>query len=603
MATPWWENVIEGLVGNRSSNDPRDELYRQYRESGMDDRTARDFAERGAQDPEGGTLVGGLSGLGRAAASDIAPITQGLGSASRTVSNTASRAYQGASNAARRTGQAARRGSNRARDASRRLESRVGTDDLATLSAAGGAGTLAAAAGVGLSRTDFDRGADHPATGGGQADGGGLPFDPISGGLRDRQQRGSESSSGVRAPTQAEENATPGAPGSGGLSGDDRWGNLQGPDADPMGDLQDMYSQLLEEQIGQVESAYDQQIGAYGDLRGTTRQMGQSSQENIGDFFGHAGDVAQAGIPVTQETYEGASSNVEDIYGNLTSNLESMPQRVTDIAADAGGGAMRETVADRTAAASAPFLAAAESGQASTLGNLEQHSAAGQNYLNQLASAVPAEGAQHQSQVEDAMNQQLNAIAFQQAELEGAKQRAISDITADVAGSTSERMANAALSQSLGLDLDPSVDPMDYLSGQSTLNDMMPEQQSGLEALQEQADTVEAMETISPGYQDQAQQQSTLQGLSPGGQQTFDSLRTLSEQNSEVDAGNREIGMAMLQNLEALASQGEDWQESGGPITIGEGDQAQEVDVPGSVLTSGPARQQISNAIRRLYLN
>lgn len=226
----------------------------------------------------------------------------------------------------------------------------------------------------------------------------------------------------------------------------------------------DPYSEFLQGYKSDLAGSYDAQIDAIGGLGGLFRDQATEAQGNIGGFFDYAGDVARQGIPVTEDIYNTGIDNVQGVYDDLGERLTSMPQTLTDTAAKAAGDSFSGDIAGRVSAATAPFAAAGETARANAVANLTQHSTAGQNYLNQLAGATGAEGALHQSAVEQSLNQQMQLVAYRQAELEGSKQRAMMQMTADIAGSNAEHMANMALSQALGLDyLPPNVDPSDYV--------------------------------------------------------------------------------------------------------------------------------------------
>jgi hypothetical protein len=225
----------------------------------------------------------------------------------------------------------------------------------------------------------------------------------------------------------------------------------------------DPYDDFLQEQLDALASSYDAQMDAIGGLSGSFRDYASSAQDNIGGFFGYAEEAARGAMPVTEEIYGTAQENVGSIYDTLASSLDAIPQQMTNIASQAAGGAVGSSVAGGSAESVAPFRAAGETSRASAQTNLQQSSAAGQNYLNNLAAAVPAEGALHQSAVEQALNQQLQLVAHRQAELEGAKQRAMIGLTSDLAGSSAEQMANQALAHALGIDVPFGVDPGAYL--------------------------------------------------------------------------------------------------------------------------------------------
>ena len=327
-----------------------------------------------------------------------------------------------------------------------------------------------------------------------------------------------------------------------------------------MGSWEDPFQEFLQQQIQELSGAYDAQIDAIGGLGDVFGQQAAEAQGNIGDFFGHAGDVARAGIPVTQDIYDTASENVGGIYDDLGGRLESMPQRLTDIATDAAGGQVSGSVAGRVAEATAPFAAAGESARAGATSNLAQHSAAGQNYLNQLASATGSEGALHQSNVEQALNQQQQLIAHRQAELEGAKQRALMEVTADVAGASSENMANMALAQALGLDhLPGQVDPMQYLQAQGMMSDLAGDQgpmsledQISLERdmIGLQRDQTNLEQSLNPQFH----RDQVMQNLSMPAQQIMPAILEATE-GIPVNDETERLDL-MLRELDTLAEEG-----------------------------------------------
>lgn len=211
----------------------------------------------------------------------------------------------------------------------------------------------------------------------------------------------------------------------------------------------------FDKQIAALRGAGDRMAGLTDQLIGGYRDSSARVQGDIGGFFGYAADQARAGIPVTQETHATASRNVDGIYDDLASNLAQLPQTQADHAKAAGGSGMGGHVADRVAAAAAPFAAAGETSRASAKANLAEHSSAGQNYLNQLASAAPQEAAMAQSGVADATNkavtqaqmalaEQQGQIEMQAAQIEGSKQRALLEYSADTAGDTFDRLMKVA---------------------------------------------------------------------------------------------------------------------------------------------------------------
>lgn len=301
---------------------------------------------------------------------------------------------------------------------------------------------------------------------------GGLGLAGAAGGLLETFAPLDDGQQGPPTPTSQRPPSNTG--GMRGAGSDQRFQNLQderrgaGTET-PTPDMPNPYDEFMQDYMSQLEGSYDDQIAAIAGLGPLFQQQAAEAQGNITGFFDYAGDVANAGIPVNQQVYDDATGNVDEIYNRLDSSLAGLPSQLTGIASDAAGGGVSGSVAERVATASAPFMAASSTSRANANANLAQSSAAGSNYLNQLASATGAEGAMANSAVEQAMQQQLQLVASRQAELEGAKQRALLEISSDIAGSTSERMANAALSSALGLDLGGDVDPMDFLRGQQLM--------------------------------------------------------------------------------------------------------------------------------------
>lgn len=494
---------------------------------------------------------------------------------------------------------AARSGASQAKNYAQTVTPRqVGRAGAGVLGTAGAVGTTRAMGAAG--RRD-PRPVGSPGTGGIGPGGdprmgsGGARFSPAQ--RRKRREAQEAQSSGVRAPTMEEERRTVGAPGQGGFA-DPRLGGLfegQGQGQAAF-DYEDPYAEFLQSHYNDLASSYDDQIAAIAGLDPISRNLAAESQENIGEFFDYAGDVAREGIPVTEDIYDTATQNVEGIYDDLGGRLEGMPGKLTDIASEAAGGSVGSSVAGRVSAATAPFMAAGESARANATSNLAQHSAAGQNYLNQLAGATGGEGAMHQSHVQGALDQQLQHIAFKEAEMEGAKQRALSEVSADIAGESAERMGNAALAHALGLDLPGggAINPMDYLQGQGMMQDLAGESGDPLDPLRQEAETHQLLGAIDPTYESSRTRQAATQDLSPVNMQALDLLQSKAEAGGEAE-NPREIGMAMLHDLDEIVS-GFNENENWTPDTLG----GQEI--PAAML-SGPARQQLQQAIRQIYLN
>lgn len=211
--------------------------------------------------------------------------------------------------------------------------------------------------------------------------------------------------------------------------------------------MMDMFRQLQQQQQARQEamrrqlgSSYDRQIEAVRGQGPIMRGLAEEAQGNIGGFFDYAAEAAEGGRAPIQSAYETAGSNVDAAYGQATEQVQGLPSVYTELAAEAGGEGARSGVAQRVAAAAAPFEASLASGQAAVQGNLSQSQAAGEQYLSQLASAAPSEAAMAQSGVEGALQQQLQDIQMQAAQLEGAKQRALMQAASDTSGDVFDRM-------------------------------------------------------------------------------------------------------------------------------------------------------------------
>lgn len=369
--------------------------------------------------------------------------------------------------------------------------------------------------------------------------------------LAQRNQRRDERAR-MRAPTAEEEAATIGAPGSGGFD-DPRFGpgGVTGDRNQQVAPYEDPYAEFLQGYLSDLTSSYDSQINAIGGLDPIFRQQAGEAQDNIGGFFNYAKDVANAGKPATQETFDTATGNVDSVYDNLGSQLQGMPQQLTDIASQAAGEDVGGSVAGRVASATAPFMAAGETSRANATANLTQNNAAGQNYLTQLASATGAEAGMHQSAVEGAMQQQLQLVAYRQAELEGAKQRALMEVSSDIAGESSERMAQAALSSALGLDLPGGVDPMDYLRGQQMM------QGEAVDPIQQERDLIgleQARQNLAQDRNPNFNSDLIKQSLSVPASKAFDNIQRNVEANFNPQIDDpKDMTMMLLKELDAYA--------------------------------------------------
>lgn len=217
----------------------------------------------------------------------------------------------------------------------------------------------------------------------------------------------------------------------------------QGPQAGGGGLMEDLMSMLGNgpvDRSDEIAASYQGQIDALTGQIPLMEESARTGQEQIGGFFDYAAGQAQAGMPVVEDIHNTAMGNVGRIHDQQQEALSALPQQVSDIARGAGGSGMGGSVADKVAAAAGPFMAAGESGRASTQANLTQHSAAGQQYLQSLASAAPSEAAMQQGQVQQALQSQIGELQMQAAALEGAQQRAIIEHQADASGGTMDRI-------------------------------------------------------------------------------------------------------------------------------------------------------------------
>jgi hypothetical protein len=253
------------------------------------------------------------------------------------------------------------------------------------------------------------------------------------------------------------------------------------------GGIEDLLSMLFgdggQDMSGQIGASYDGQIDAYNKmgaemggltdkLIGDINSSAAGANKQIGGFFDYAAGQANAGRPVIEETGNRAQANIDGIYDTLASNLGALPGKAVSQASAAAGKNIGGSVAGRVAAASAPFAAAGETSRATGKANMAQHSAAGQDYLSQLAAAAPSEAALSQGAVtgrannavteaQMALSQQRAEISAQTAALEGAKQRAMVEHSADLSGSTFDRlMQTTQLYNALGADTSPLLEQL-----------------------------------------------------------------------------------------------------------------------------------------------
>jgi len=345
----------------------------------------------------------------------------------------------------------------------------------------------------------------------------------------------------------------------------------------------DPYSEFLQDYLAKLSGSYDSQIDAIGGLGSAFQDQAAEAQGNIGEFFDYAGDVARGGKTPTQETYDTATGNVGSIYDNLGETLQGMPQQLTDIASGAAGSAVGSSVAGRVASATAPFMAAGETSRANANANLTQNNAAGQNYLTQLASSTGAEAGMHQSAVESAMQQQLQLVAYRQAELEGSKQRALMEVSSDVAGDSSERMAQAALASSLGLDLPEGVDPMDYLRGRDMMSG------GSVDPIKQERDLLgleQARLNLSQDINPDLERDRTIGSLTPPASHGFDNiLRNVEADFAPGRDDPKDMAMKLLQELDAYAL--------GGGLDTNF--------TNSSLISANEVEEEIRDAIRRIY--
>lgn len=198
-------------------------------------------------------------------------------------------------------------------------------------------------------------------------------------------------------------------------------------------------SQGMEQMQGQIGSSYDAQRDAVLGLIPTYQQAAGKATGAMGDYFGYASQQAQAGRGAVAESYTGAQDQVGQIYDRLGSSLEALPAEVAAMA-QAASGAPGAAAGESAASTVAPFMAAGESSRANTQANLTQRSAAAQGYLSNLASASSAEAAQRQSAVESELMAATQGVQARAAEIEGQKQRALLEYSADHSGDVFNRM-------------------------------------------------------------------------------------------------------------------------------------------------------------------
>ena len=278
----------------------------------------------------------------------------------------------------------------------------------------------------------------------------------------------------------------------------------------------DALGQSFDDQIAALNAAGVRFEDLNAEQKANIRSAADTATGNIGGFFDYAAHQANQGRPVIAESGASAQSNLDSIYDELDANLSAIPGLGQEQATAAAGGAGSQ-VGTRMEAAAAPFRAAGASGRAASKSNVTQHTAAGKDYLSQLAAAAPSEAAMGQQTVEQgaaqaktaadmALAEQQMALELETARLEGAKQRALLEASADTAGSTFDRFMQGAqlfsalgadpgvLRDSLGLPADPALmggaegmsheDMLDLAIKEARLADMTAPETSGLEGFQ-----------------------------------------------------------------------------------------------------------------------
>lgn len=250
-----------------------------------------------------------------------------------------------------------------------------------------------------------------------------------------RQQRREERSSQY-GQNRARGERQPGSPNRGGTLP-----NLPAGGApDPFAALMDLLGQGPQDMSGEIAAGYDAQRQAILDVIPVMQGAGRDATGAMGDYFGYGAQQAKEGRGAVQGVYQEATGNVDAIYDELARSLNAMPGEITDIATDAAGGAVGGRVAETAAAGTVPYRAAGETSRANASENLTKRSAAGQNYMSQLAAANTAEAGQRQSDVEHGLAMATAQVQARAAEIEGEKQRAMAEYAADASGDMFNRM-------------------------------------------------------------------------------------------------------------------------------------------------------------------
>lgn len=209
---------------------------------------------------------------------------------------------------------------------------------------------------------------------------------------------------------------------------------------DPFSELLALAMQGGGDFSGQIAAGYDAQKDALLSALGPMREAGDTATGAIGDYFGYAGEQANEARGAVGETYSAAGDRVGGIYEETGEALMGLPQELVDSASRAAGGQIGSSVAGRVAASVAPFAAASEAEGGGARADLERRSAAGQNYLSQLAGATGAEGAQYQSNVESRLAMASAAVHQQAAQVEAQKAQAMAKYSADASVDQYRRM-------------------------------------------------------------------------------------------------------------------------------------------------------------------
>lgn len=287
----------------------------------------------------------------------------------------------------------------------------------------------------------------------------------------------------------------------------------------------DLLSQMLAQQQEQaqqlqqgISDAYGAQIDAVLGQAPIMEQMAGHAQQQIGGFFDYAAEAAHGAQAPIAAAHETARGGVQEAYGAAQERVAGLPQAAADRAREAGGGTMGGRTAERVAAAAAPFEAALASGEAAGLSNLAQTEAAGTQYLDQLAAAAPQEAAGHQATVQHGLQQQLQEIQMEAARLEGAKQRAMLEASADASGDVFDRMIRL---QQLGMQ----QESHDLAMAQGTMELEQMQATGGVDPMDAMRQESMARDLYDPRAQDpRSGFEMALQGMDPHGAQVVEQL-------------------------------------------------------------------------------